>query len=397
MADPISIEQKALERGQKFPDVQSTATGKPSSILPLQVVQLDDLATAQLRPPEFFVEKILPEKNLTIMGAHGGIGKTTLALQLAVHVAVGARWAGLSVRRSKVAFLSMEDPQEIVRWRLRMICEASGLPIKDVIQNMLLLDGVEAGGLVEEVREGGTLSLVETPAMIQLRGLVSTIDVLIVDNASDAFDADENTRRLVRAFVRKLAGLVRARGGAVLLLVHVPKENARNGGGRESYSGSTAWHNSARSRLALSEENGLVKLEQQKSNLGPCCQPIFFSRGDHGLLIPAETPIGGSTGPDLTFDDGEVLTAIERSIATSVRIPTAMQGARTGVSVLQEMVSIPGKRIKGALIRLENNGRIVREEIKNKARHRREVWGVARNSNGMEVAEWSTNLNSRRR
>jgi hypothetical protein len=51
----------------------------------------------------------------------------------------------------------------------------------------------------------------------------------------------------------------------------VDKNTSRNkkADGGEGYSGSTAWHNSARSRLFMTRgDDGLLTLEHQKSNLG---------------------------------------------------------------------------------------------------------------------------------
>lgn len=77
---------------------------------------------------------------------------------------------------------------------------------------------------------------------------------LIVDNASDTFDGNEIRRTEARGFVRGLRAPVRKQGGAVLLLAHIDKSAAKGFGGGGSYSGSTAWHNSARSRLVLKRE-----------------------------------------------------------------------------------------------------------------------------------------------
>jgi len=98
------------------------------------------------------------------------------------------------------------------------------------------------------------------------------IDVVVIDNASDVFESDEINRAMVRAFIRELAKLVRDREGAALLLGHVDKQTSRErpgSGNNEGYSGSTAWHNSVRSRLFLvGQGDGRLDLIHQKSNLG---------------------------------------------------------------------------------------------------------------------------------
>jgi len=70
------------------------------------------------------------------------------------------------------------------------------------------------------------------------------------------------------------------------LLAHVDKNTSRNkkAEGGEGYSGSTAWHNSARSRLFLTRGgDGLLTLEHQKSNLGRMREPLTLNWLDGGF------------------------------------------------------------------------------------------------------------------
>jgi hypothetical protein len=66
-----------------------------------------------------------------------------------------------------------------------------------------------------------------------------------------------------------IANVTRA---AVLLLAHVDKASVRGGAGLDSnttFSGSTAWNNSARSRWAMVRDADTVVLRHEKCNLGP--------------------------------------------------------------------------------------------------------------------------------
>jgi putative DNA primase/helicase len=97
---------------------------------------------------------------------------------------------------------------------------------------------------------------------------------------------DEIQRRQVRAFMRALVEVARLTNCAVLLLAHVDKNTSRNkrAEGGEGYSGSTAWHNSARSRLFLTRgDDGLLTLEHQKSNLGRMREPVTLEWLEGGL------------------------------------------------------------------------------------------------------------------
>lgn len=354
---------------------------------PLRLVTVEGLEAAELAPPQFWIDGILPAKAVTLLSGHGGTGKSTLALSMAAHLALGLPWAGLQTRRARVGFVTLEDEAQIVLYRLRTICETLRLPCGALADSLVIFDGTAAGEpLVQEVSDFGTRTLAPTAAMQQLQHVVEAPEVWIVDNASDAFDANENERRLVRRFMRHhLTQLVKQTGGAVLLLVHLPKEAAK-AGGSESYSGSTAWHNSARSRLALSKDGDGVKLEHQKSNYGPCIAPLRFAwaEGSGVLVHAASAPADAESAPHVSHDD-EVLRAIEEAAAQGAHVPTATAGARTGPAVICEILSGAGHRlsrrdVSAALIRLEHHGRIRRAEITTPARHRREVWESAPNA-----------------
>ena len=78
----------------------------------------------------------MPKRHVTLLGGHGGIGKSSLALGIAAHVACGRDFAGLPVTQSPVVFVSLEDEAAIVRLRLRKVIEAYQLPPQAVLENM---------------------------------------------------------------------------------------------------------------------------------------------------------------------------------------------------------------------------------------------------------------------
>lgn len=80
----------------------------------------------------------------------------------------------------------------------------------DCMGNVLILDGSDAdAALVGEVRENGVSRLGFNVAAESLRTAAKGCSLIVVDNASDAYDANENDRRLVRGFVRLLAQIAR--------------------------------------------------------------------------------------------------------------------------------------------------------------------------------------------
>src|SRR5690606_27637354 len=122
------------------------------------------------------------------------------------------------------------------------------------------------------------------------------------------------------------AKLARENDAALLLLAHIDKTAARYGSNGESYSGSTAWHNSVRSRLALlPNKAGAVELLHEKANLSRPAEPRLFNWSDAGVLVPttAEAAQAGAQARDalLAGEDAEhVLDAIQRAHAAGVNV-----------------------------------------------------------------------------
>jgi RecA-family ATPase len=150
---------------------------------------------------------------------------------------------------------------------------------------------------------------------------------IVVDNASDAFGGDENVRRHVRMFIRRLAEIPRDNDAALMLLAHIDKFGAKNGTSRNSYSGSTAWHNSVRSRLALIDDpkTGL-QLRHEKCNLAKLA-PALVLKWQGPVLVPGE-PVDDESAGDaqLAKDAGAVLAAIRKATDRGETINAARSG-----------------------------------------------------------------------
>src|SRR5690606_6765955 len=130
----------------------------------------------------------------------------------------------------------------------------------------------------------------------------------------------------------------------LILLAHVDKLAARNGSSGNSYSGSTAWHNSARSRLALVDLDGTIECRQEKANFGKPADPIRLHWNEHGVLMPA-----GSAGAFAQArDDAEaVLGALRAAWAAGVDVGAARQGPATTQSLLATFDELPN-HLRGA-------------------------------------------------
>ena len=249
----------------------------------LQVIDVPALWNSTPAPTQFVIEKYLPRRVVTLLGGHGGTGKSSLALAMAAHVAAGSPFLEHAVEPDRVAIVSLEDPADLVRTRMERVIATYGLPESDVLHNITLIDGSHADPSLAVTDSSG---LNRTRAFDYLERIVTGHGLIVLDNASDAFAGNENARNEVRLFMRWLAAVAKQNDAALLLLAHVDKNAAKFGPKGNSYSGSTAWHNSARSRLALEADGGLLTLRHEKSNLGPLGPEQRLTFGEGGVVVP---------------------------------------------------------------------------------------------------------------
>ncbi|MBW8310717.1 MAG: AAA family ATPase [Rhizobium sp.] len=343
-------------------------------------VDLSDIENATTGAIDYAVFPLLPRGHVTLLGGHGGAGKSILALTLAAHVAAGRSWAALATEKLSSVFVSLEDRGDLVRHRLRNVIDSYGLSSSEVTSRLSILDGTDCPILACEIVNYGDRSLVKTPALLELSDAVRGAGLVIIDNASDAFDGQENDRRQVRAFVRMLGEIARANNAAICLLAHIDKSAARYGSAGNSYSGSTAWHNSARSRLALLSDDGSIELRQEKLNLAKANSPIQLAWNEHGVLKPSDPWSKAET------DELAVLAALREAITSGATVNTTTASAYSAAKCLEPflpmefMTSKGSRRVNRALVLLQATGQIRRERYRSEQRKTRERWVLAQDS-----------------
>ena len=240
------------------------ATKKVGDLLPMDWGLLHD---TQPEPTHWRYEGWLPEGTVTLLSANGGVGKSNLSLQLGVAMAHGGELFGIEAKRSRVLILSGEDEARTVHFRVANICQDLGMAMSELRERLVVYDLTQADCVLW--KEGGVTERMQWLADVTV---AMKAEVVIIDNASDVFAANENDRTEVRGFMRALNLIAHVTRSAVLLLAHVDKASVRAGAGLDSnttFSGSTAWNNSARSRWAMVRDGQTVVVRHEKCNLGP--------------------------------------------------------------------------------------------------------------------------------
>lgn len=279
--------------------------------------------------PPMLAEPYLPTGAVTLLSAHGGLGKSMLALIIACVCATGRECGPFRFQTAQpVLVLSMEDDPAVVGRRLQRICDEFSFPQELLAQNLRIIDSSHKDApLAGEAMVHGVRTVDSADAMFDLRRAAVGRKLVIIDNASEAFDGDENSRRQVRRFIRLLARLARENSSAVLLLAHSDKAAVRSGSANNSFSGSTAWHNSARSRMSMHQSRGHVVLTHDKCNDALTHRDVAFRWSERGVLVPADaTPV----------EAGEsILSALRAAAQLGIDVPETRTGAANAYSTLK--------------------------------------------------------------
>lgn len=349
------------------------------------VVPFADLAHSAPTPPLFAWEGLVPLEHVTIFGAHGGTGKTITMLTLAVCAALGRPLFGIPTRQANVVFFSGEDGANRLRFLLHFVCRSLDVRIEELAGKLHLLDAASHDPtLFAEVSALGQREGQTTAAYTALREFLDAqqAGLVIVDNASDVFGGSEIARAQVRGFMRSLAKVARELQAAVILLAHVDKGTSRQERtGTEGYSGSTAWHNSARSRLFMRrEQDGSLLIEHQKHNLGSLHAPIRLIWPEGGIpqLDVQFGPV--VQGIEDRGHERALLRLIEEYSARGEHVPSAHNGRPNAPRMLCEEPTYP-KRLKDTQVldllrKCQRSGLLEVVTFKGADRKDRQRWSV---------------------
>lgn len=347
-------------------------------------LDLESLSEKTPEPPKFIIPDWLPCGYATLFAGHGGVGKSGIALHLAVCIAAGQPFFGLDVQQRRVLYLSCEDRESVLHWRLARIAAHLGISLASLRGKLEIIDLVGADTIMwEKTREGN----LQAPWFeLAKRMRTYTTEVLFVDGITDTYGGNENAKPEVKSFIRCLMKLIEPERGAVVLIGHIAKPSAGQAT-TEGYSGTTGWHNSVRARWYLYPETeandegsrtktGELVLELQKSNLGQTDQTMRFNwdNGSH-LFI-------GQSASLSAFDRKHQEREEHRGILTALKaasdVPAATTGRRTAYHVLSARPEFPQtlKNGKGSVRRfwrhieeLRAMGLIQENEIRRADRH----------------------------
>lgn len=297
------IAQWFNEDGTKAP---AKARSLPNLLPIVSPVSFED---KPVPPRPWHVPGLIPGRNVTLLSGDGGVGKSLLALQLALATALAsqypeakAKWIGLGVTGGRALYLSAEDETDEIHRRLADINAHYGCNFID-LANLTILP--LAGEDAVLAAPAGRSDIIEaTPLWQRLVGLIEPLKpaLVVLDTLADLFAGNENSRPQARQFISMLRGVALRFDTTIVVLSHPSLTGIAAGTGS---SGSTGWNNSVRSRLyfgrVLSEIPGEKRFEADpdlrlltttKTNYGRMGDEIRV-RWNQGMFEPAGGNVSG--------------------------------------------------------------------------------------------------------
>ena len=231
-------------------------------------------------------------RQVTLFSGEGAIGKSIVELMCSVAHVTGKDWLGSLPEPGGAFYIGCEDDEKELRIRLTPIIRHYGTTFEQ-----LKADGFRFVSLA------GTDAVLGAPDRNGIIKPTALFDCLYeqtgdlkpkhigIDTSADVFAGNENDRAHVRQFISLLRKLAIVSNGSIVLLSHPSLTGINSGTG---ISGSTAWHNSVRSRIYMTApkleqgeqpDTDLRELQFKKSNYGPISNNIIL-RYQSGLFLP---------------------------------------------------------------------------------------------------------------
>jgi RecA-family ATPase len=245
---------------------------------------------------EWAVSDRIPIGHVSLFSGEGGAGKSLIAQQLGVCHVRGLDWFDAPTRQGPALIIDAEDGESVIHKRLADIVAHHGLKFADVRDDLHVssLAGKDAVLAVFDRKSGKMEPTALYNGLLEMVGDLKPVMTTLAASA-DFFAGDEVDRAQVRQFIQLLTRLAMLAHGAVVLISHPSLSGIASGTG---LSGSTAWHNSVRSRFYLKAkdhdgEDGepdtdLREIVFKKNNYGPVAEAITL-RYRNGLFVPAST------------------------------------------------------------------------------------------------------------
>jgi hypothetical protein len=198
--------------------------------------------------------RLFPAGALSSLVALGGVGKTSILLSIAAHVAAGKSWNNHPLQQQKVAMFFCEENIEEINRKFGAIVE-NWLPQErdQASKNLLTVSllGEDARlTIINKNQYSGTGIAEEVIALVSSFGLKNGL--IIFDHMQGFTSGDLNLSETATTICREANKVVDATGAAVVLAAHISKANINATALEQGFAvGSLAFENATRQMAGM--------------------------------------------------------------------------------------------------------------------------------------------------
>ena len=266
--DPEAKKEVLRKRGETF-DTMRVLNNKLSPQPTPQLLEAPSLVEVEAYRPEFLIDNWMPADRLTLLTGRGGGGKSYLALQHIVGLALCVEGYQLKsyhgtleelyekdakiIRKNPINILIASYEEDLMEtWaRIQRICEWLGWPDYEPLRKRIHFVDLKMFGPLWGVNENTHLAtrsqLLDVGEWLFDQCEQKDCRLLMLDPSAGAFGGSEIARESVREFCSYLNGWGQQVKCATLLIAHPNKAD-------DDYSGSTDWLGSCRALWTLRTE-----------------------------------------------------------------------------------------------------------------------------------------------
>ena len=227
--------------------------------LPTALLSASRLLDTEFLPISFAIPPYFPREELTeLSGAHG-IFKSTAALDACLSVATDRTWGGMPVMKGRAVFITMEDGERTLHYRLRAWLEGVSPGEErsdaeaDLRENFVYLPREDARGLALTTTDR-TGTAERTSVVVRLVELIADAVLVVLETTARLHEGPEMNEAFA-VFAQAVERIAIESGAAVCIVRHVGKEAARQSV-VDSYAGrgGGALSDAARSVLVMTRD-----------------------------------------------------------------------------------------------------------------------------------------------